>query len=49
VDATALAWLVLSQIRARQFRRTHTTESSPTLEQAMLEALLAALRSTDGQ
>jgi AcrR family transcriptional regulator len=43
-DATALAWLVLSQIPAREFRRTQPAGSSPTLEQALLEALLGVLR-----
>jgi len=43
VDAATLGWLVLSQIHARQFRRAHTT-TSPALEQAILEALLAVLR-----
>jgi AcrR family transcriptional regulator len=43
IDAVTLGWLVLSQIHARQFRRAHT-DTSPTLEQAMLDALLAALR-----
>ena len=43
VEATALGWLVLSQIHARQFRRRHS-ETSPTLERALLDALLAALR-----
>jgi AcrR family transcriptional regulator len=43
VDATALGWLVLSQIHSRQFRRVHS-ETSPTMERALLEALLAAMR-----
>jgi AcrR family transcriptional regulator len=43
VDALTLGWLVLSQIHARQFRRAHTS-TSPAVEQAMLEALLAVLR-----
>lgn len=43
VDAVTLGWLVLSQIHARQFRRAHTS-TSPAVEQAMLEALLAVLR-----
>lgn len=43
VDTVTLGWLVLSQIHARQFRRAHT-DTSPTLEHAMLDALLAALR-----
>ena len=43
VDAVTLGWLVLSQIHARQFRRAHS-DTSPTLEHAMLHALLAAVR-----
>jgi AcrR family transcriptional regulator len=43
VDAVTLGWLVLSQIHARQFRRAHS-DTSHTLENAMLESLLAALR-----
>lgn len=43
IDAVTLAWLVLSQIHARQFRRAHADTSS-ALEHAMLDALLAALR-----
>jgi len=43
VDVGTLGWLVLSQIHARQFRRAHSV-TSPTLEHAMLNALLAALR-----
>lgn len=42
VDAVTLGWLVLSQIHARQFRRAHTT-TSPALEQAILEAVVAVL------
>ncbi len=43
VDAVTLAYLVISQIHARQFRRAHS-ESSTALENAMLGALLAAIR-----
>jgi AcrR family transcriptional regulator len=43
VDAVTLAGLVLSQIHARQFRHAHT-DTSPTLERAMLTALLDVLR-----
>jgi AcrR family transcriptional regulator len=43
VEATALGWLILSQIHARQFRRKHS-ETSVALEGSMLEALMAALR-----
>jgi AcrR family transcriptional regulator len=43
VDPETLAWLVLSQVHARQFRRTHGGHTSPALEQAMLDALLTAL------
>jgi len=43
VNAVTLGWLVLSQIHSRQFRRDHAS-TSPALEQAMLKALLAALR-----
>jgi AcrR family transcriptional regulator len=43
VDATPLGWLVLSQIHARQFRRAHS-ETSPTTERALLDALLVAFR-----
>jgi AcrR family transcriptional regulator len=43
VEAESIAWLLLSQLHAAQFRRAHS-EASPILERAMLEALLAALR-----
>lgn len=43
IDAVTLAWLVLSQIHARQFRRAHADTSS-ALEHAMLDGLLAALQ-----
>ena len=42
-DAVTLGWLVLSQIHARQFRRAHS-ETSTTLENAVLGALLAVMR-----
>jgi AcrR family transcriptional regulator len=48
VDDTALAWLVLSHVQAHEFRRTQT-ETSPTLENAVVAALLAALRSPAGR
>jgi len=44
VDAEAVAWLVLSQAHARQFRRMHGGRTAPALERGMLEALLTALR-----
>lgn len=43
VDPGPLAWLVLSQVHARQFLRAQGGRTSPVLEQAMLNALLAAL------
>ena len=43
VEATTLGWLLLSQIQARQFRRAHS-ETSTTMERAVLDALLAAIR-----
>jgi AcrR family transcriptional regulator len=43
-DPTALAWLVLSMARAREFRRVHDAPSSPTLEDELLAAVLALLR-----
>ena len=42
VDAATLGWLILSQIHARQFRRARS-DTSPTLERSMLDALLTAL------
>jgi len=42
-DAAALAWLVLSHVHARQFRRAHG-HTSPALEHALTEALLAVMR-----
>ena len=38
-----LAWLVVSLIQARQFRRTHTAEPSPALEHDLLARTLEAL------
>lgn len=43
VDAETLAWLVLSQVHARQFRGTYGGRVSPPLERAVLDALLDAL------
>lgn len=43
IDATALGWLVLSQIHAQHFRRAHS-DTSPPMERTALEALLVALR-----
>ena len=42
VDPVALAWLVLSQIHAGQFRKTHG-KSSPSLEDDVLRSFLDAL------
>ncbi len=42
--ATELAWLVLSFIRAREFRRVHDAPTSPALEDEHLAALLDILR-----
>ena len=42
--ADALAWLVVSLIHARQFRRTHTAEPAPALEEDLLAHILEALR-----
>jgi AcrR family transcriptional regulator len=39
-----LAWLVVSLIQAREFRRTHTAEPSPVLENDLLARILDALR-----
>lgn len=39
-----LAWVVVSMIQARQFRRTHTAEPDPGLETDLLAHLLDALR-----
>jgi hypothetical protein len=38
-----LAWLVVSLIQAREFRRTHTPEPSPVLESDLLARTLEAL------
>jgi AcrR family transcriptional regulator len=43
VDPDTLAWLVLSQVHARQFRGAHGGHVSAALEQAVLDALLDAL------
>lgn len=43
-SADALAWLVVSQIQAREFRRTHTAEPSPALENDLLAGILDAIR-----
>jgi AcrR family transcriptional regulator len=45
VDAATLAWLVLSFVRAREFRRVHTPRPSPALEDQLLAAELDTLRS----
>lgn len=44
VEPSALAWMVLSLVQAREFRRAHTTAPSPVLEQALLTAVLDTLR-----
>jgi AcrR family transcriptional regulator len=44
VEASTLAWLVLSLVRAREFRRVRTTEPSPRLEEQLLAAVLGTLR-----
>jgi AcrR family transcriptional regulator len=43
-SADALAWLLVSQIQAREFRRTHTTEPSLALEHDLLVGILNAIR-----
>jgi AcrR family transcriptional regulator len=43
VDPEALAWLVLSLVRANEFRRRHTTHHSTALEHDLLAAILATL------
>jgi AcrR family transcriptional regulator len=43
VDPPALAWLVLSLVSAREFRRVQSTRSSPTLERDLLAALARVL------
>ena len=40
----SLAWLVVSLIHARQFRRTHSAEPDPVLESDLLEHILDVLR-----
>lgn len=47
VDSRALAWLVLSQIHARQFRRAH--RASPMLENDVLDAVLESIRPAHGR
>jgi AcrR family transcriptional regulator len=42
-----LAWLVVSLIQARQFRKTHTVEQSPVLEHDLLASILDAVRPRD--
>ena len=44
-SADTLAWLVVSLIQARQFRRTHSAEPSPALENDLLAGILDAFRS----
>jgi AcrR family transcriptional regulator len=44
VTPVALAWLVLSQIHARQFRRAHA-KSSPSLEDDVLHSFVEAIAS----
>jgi hypothetical protein len=46
VDGTTLAWLVLSLVRAREFRRVHVTRTSATLEDQLLAAALDILGPT---
>ena len=41
---TTLAWLVVSLIQARQFRRMHIAEPSPALESDLLARILDAFR-----
>jgi AcrR family transcriptional regulator len=43
-SSDTLAWLVVSLIQARQFRRTHTAELSPALENDLLAHILDAFR-----
>jgi AcrR family transcriptional regulator len=40
----ALAWLVVSLIQARQFRRTHAATPAPALERDLAEAILDTFR-----
>ena len=42
-----LAWLVVSMIQSREFRRTHSPEPSPALEQDLLAGILDTLRPPD--
>lgn len=49
VDATTLGWLVLSLVRAREFRRVHTTQPSDALEEHLLAAALDVLRPPDAE
>jgi AcrR family transcriptional regulator len=42
--ADTLAWLVVSLIQARQFRRTHTAEPTPGLENDLLAGILNVFR-----
>jgi AcrR family transcriptional regulator len=44
VQPRTLAWLVVSLVLARQFRREHTTEPSTALEDQLLAGTLSALR-----
>jgi AcrR family transcriptional regulator len=44
VEPATLAWLVLSLVRAREFRRVHTTHPSPALEERLLAGVLDTLR-----
>jgi AcrR family transcriptional regulator len=44
VEASTLAWLVLSLVRAREFRRVHVTQPSSALEERLLAAVLGTLR-----
>jgi len=46
-SADALAWLVVSLIQAREFRRTHAAETSPALEDDLLVRVLDAFRPRD--
>jgi hypothetical protein len=44
VPPATLAWLVLSLIQAREFRRMHTLEPSPLLEADLLRSVVSAVR-----
>jgi len=46
-SSDTLAWLVVSLIQARQFRRTHSAEPSPVLESDLLARILDAFRPTE--